>query len=1257
MAWHRHLFHITGAAFSLALTLCVGLLLCAMLALGLWVDSEQSLAQTLHVASTLMPAGQTLESSEVSGAIKRGGHIGQLRWQRGGLLIEVRGLDLAWNWRALLDGELQLRTLHAAALRVEDHAAATSAPLKELLLPLRVDLPFVLDHLDYDGAIQLQIEALSGHYRFDGKAHSLQNGGLRMASGSYQVQAELQAQQPMALSLRASGSVQAPIAMKEQPLALQAQAKLQGRLSGPDAALDLALELQPGGPGRTGGASPLGAMQATLQVHLLPGQAQPLERLQGQWTELDLARLWPQAPHTLLSGQAQVRPDGTGWNAKLQLQNSLSGPLDQQRLPLQTATASVLYRNGQWLLSALKAALAGGTAQASGSYAGSPALWQLSGQVHGIHPAAVDSRLAGAALDGQLSAKQTEQGIAFETHLNAVAGNAPVQQLMAQGLWNAPMLQLDKLLLEGRDAHIAGHVQIDTHSLGGSGQLQASLPGAQLSLDGKAGADVGLGNASIQLSDAAALLTWLRGLPLVAAAIPAVDAHGSAEVVLNWNGGWHRLGTDLHLQASLSSKQLDINKQHLTDLQLDVTGTLQSLALQLRGKAALGAQRLAWNAMAHAGQTGPGQWHGRLESAQVQLHGDPQAQPWSLQLQQPVDLDWQQAALLRSAKVAAGGLRLQGPVAGTVLLQWQEQRWSQLTGSAARWSSKGQLQGLPVAWLEFLGQTQLANLGLRGDLVFGGQWDAGMGDARGLHIDAGLQRSSGDLRMLSVDPASATLAAGLRDAHLRLQVQQEAVQASLVWASDAGGNVQADFSTRLQNMDGSPVWAADAPLQAKLHASLPRVGVWSLVAPVGWRMHGTLDADASLSGSRGSPVWKGTLEAHDLALRSVVDGIDFSRGVMRLQFDGQHMEIAEFALQGAGGAAGVGGKLAVSGSADWLPGAPQAPLVSRLRMALDAKAQGFRVSARADQRLVLSGNLIARLVDARLTLRGALVADQALFVLPDDTAPKLGDDVVVRQAKPGPAAKAVTAPRLVQTVIPDLNITLDPGANFQLQGHGISTRLAGLLTLKAEGRDAPPRLTGELRTVNGTYRAYGQRLNIEEGTLRFSGAYDNPALDIRALRPNLTQVVGVQVGGTAQLPVVRLYSDPDLPDADKLSWLLLGRASSNAGAEAAMLQQAALALLSGKGARPMDGLYNALGLDEVSLGQTATTNLDGSSSTEATVKLGKRISRDFYVAYERSLAGAMGTFYVFYDLSKRFTLRGESGAQSAVDLIFTTRYD
>ena len=55
--------------------------------------------------------------------------------------------------------------------------------------------------------------------------------------------------------------------------------------------------------------------------------------------------------------------------------------------------------------------------------------------------------------------------------------------------------------------------------------------------------------------------------------------------------------------------------------------------------------------------------------------------------------------------------------------------------------------------------------------------------------------------------------------------------------------------------------------------------------------------------------------------------------------------------------------------------------------------------------------------------------------------------------------------------------------------------------------------------------------------------------------------------------------------------------------------------------------------------------------------VGKRFSRNFYAAYERSLSGAMGTLYVFYDLSRRFTVRAQAGQQSAVDLIFTIPYD
>jgi translocation and assembly module TamB len=57
------------------------------------------------------------------------------------------------------------------------------------------------------------------------------------------------------------------------------------------------------------------------------------------------------------------------------------------------------------------------------------------------------------------------------------------------------------------------------------------------------------------------------------------------------------------------------------------------------------------------------------------------------------------------------------------------------------------------------------------------------------------------------------------------------------------------------------------------------------------------------------------------------------------------------------------------------------------------------------------------------------------------------------------------------------------------------------------------------------------------------------------------------------------------------------------------------------------------------------------------VTLGKRLGRNLYASYERSLSGAIGTLFVFYDLTQRFTLRAQAGERSAVDLIFTFAYD
>ena len=1256
MRWLKIPLSVSAAVSGLLLSLA-SVVLAAVVALALWSGTEGSLARGLQALSLLLPAGQSLRVSGVQGSLQAGGRLAEAHWQMDGLRVDVEGLELGWDWHTLLRGEWQLGSLHAHLLRISDQRPATHTPLTELVLPQRLDIRFAVDQLDWDGPPALRLQQVQGHYRFDGQQHVLRDASLQMADGRYQLSGQVQAHQPMAVQLHAKGLVQAPLHLQKKALALRAEASAQGTLAGPEATVAVALDLQPQDSAR----SPLGAMQAHGQLQWRPAQAQPIASAQGQFTALDLARLWPQAPQTLLSGQFQLQPDGAGWQASLRLQNALAGPLNQQRLPVQSADAKLRYQQGQWQLSDGQAALAGGSLQAHGVVAGNAAQWQLQASLQGVQAGLLDTRSQGlAALAGELQAQQGVQGIAFVAQLHsASAASGKALQAQAKGRWLDHVLQLEQLHVQGPQAQLDGQLRVDMQNLAASGQIKATLPGAQWQLSGDAAPATGAGQLQAQVSDAGAVLRWLRQWPWLAPQLPTGPAQGSASLAAHWSGGWRDQGSGLQMQLSLKAQQLALDGAPLLDdTQLELSGSPRALRLQWQGRGQAAGVPLQGQAGAQLGWQGPGQWHATLE--QLTLNSGEAKAAWTVQLQAPVLLDWQQAGARQSLALGAGALRMTGPVPGTARLQWQAGQWSQSAKPGApvesRWSSRGQLDGLPLVWLEWLGQTRLANLGLRGDLLFAGQWEASRA-ADGLHLRAGLQRSGGDLQLLAAEPGKPALAAGTREARVALSVDNTAVRATLVWASALAGTAQAELNTQLQWHDGALQWPANAALQGHLQASLPRVGVWSVLAPVGWRIQGTVQADATLGGNRTQPDWHGTLQARELSLRSVVDGIDFSQGQIRLLLNGQRLDIAELSLQGAGGASG--GQLLASGVVDWLPGAPGSPLAARLRMALDAQARSLRVTARPDQRLVVSGQLTARLTDARFSVRGALVADQALLVLPEDTAPHLGADVVVQRGKPSAAAAkaSVATSRLSPALRPDLLITLDPGSNFQLQGHGINTSLSGLLTLKTEGPDAQPRLQGELHTVNGTYRAYGQRLNIEEGRLRFSGAYDNPALDIRAVRPNVSQVVGVQISGTAQLPVVRLFAEPDLPDADKLSWLLLGRASSNGGGEAAMLQQAAVALLSSNRRGPGSQITDAIGLDEVSLGQVATTNLDGTSGSEATVKLGKRLSRDFYVAYERSLAGAMGTFYVFYDLSRRFTLRGESGTQNAVDLIFTTRFD
>lgn len=1257
----------------------------ALLVLALWWGSarEGSLALVLNLATRHAGAVGALQVQQVQGTLREGGRIGQLHWQQGSVRLQAQGVSLAWNWRDWVRGQMTLQDLHMDRLMLTlDAAGAPTQPLQSLVLPLALDLPFAVDDLVVQGATTVQAQGLRGHYRYelaaDGSAgHRLIVSRVMLAQGRYQLDAQLQAQAPMALQGQLEGEVhtQLPGGMR---IPLRAQARVQGQLAGGEALLQLQASLT----GR-GGAMP--ALQTTAQLR--PWAPQPLSQVRLNLRDLNLADLWPKAPHTRLSGHADVQPlpGPAQWQARLALHNALEGPWDRQRLPLQQLQADGRYEAGQWQATAVQVRAGGGLLHAQGLWApdatdGAPP-WQGQVRWQHIRPSALHGALASWPVQGRLSARAQGTGSAFDLQLQPMAG-APASgrlqglslgELRARGVWDGPSVHLTDLWLNAAQARLQAQGLLDRKSLAFDGLVSLAFPGGQARSRGRLVWDMnpgddkppGGGELQITLDQAALAWRWLQSLsspwtgPL---AMGDWQTRGRGHLSLGWQGPLlHALRAaltprgvvpDVQLQARLDLPELVLQPPDgaesltLLDWQTRLDGPLSALSLKHQGRVNHGPWQAALTTQGELNLTQD--WAGQVSLHRLALVLDDHARALTWQLVPPPSTTLQWRWRDGTVQLAPGqlllGLRTKPDEtdvrdASTVPLSWQQLAWG-----PEGLKTRGQLQNLPLAWLERLtgpGRQPLADAGLSGALWLQGDWALHWprDGATPVSLQAQLRHQRGDLALALDEGRSAqTVSAGLREAVLQLWAQGPQLQARLRWDSERAGQLHAQVNTRLQAGPDGWHWPADAALSGQVQTQLPQMGVWSLLAPPGWRMRGVLQAQAELSGSRARPHWQGRVQGTQLALRSTVNGFEWVNGQLLARLEGDQLVIERFSVEGPGGVQS-GGRLQAQGWARWR--AASAGRQGQAEIDLQLQAERLRVSDRPDRRLVVSGALQSQLRGAQLRLRGALVADQAAFLLSDEVTPRLGGDVVIK-------GRAVDPVQLGPRVEPDVQIEVDLGKAFAVKGHGLDVVLQGRLDVRSTPGQAAPRLLGEVRTTRGSYRAYGADLDIEAGVLRFAGPYDNPQLDIVAVRPNLNQRVGVQVWGTVQAPVLRLVSEPELPDTEKLSWLVLGRSAAGPGGEAAILQQAALSLL-GRGGKSLDqSLAGALGLDEVGLRTDAN---------QPSLVLGKRLSSRLYVLYGQSLGGAVSTVSVFYDLSRRLTLRARAGESSAMELVFTLPYD
>lgn len=558
---------------------------------------------------------------------------------------------------------------------------------------------------------------------------------------------------------------------------------------------------------------------------------------------------------------------------------------------------------------------------------------------------------------------------------------------------------------------------------------------------------------------------------------------------------------------------------------------------------------------------------------------------------------------------------------------------------------------------------------LQGDPVFSAQWDINAVDS--VNGSAILKLDSGDLaiNVSGVNPnaANANNASlnnvikplGLQNMEAKVNFTNNKTDFVLQIKGQQLGSLDAQVSTLLTKVESGFALMQNAPLKISSTAQLNTLAWLPLSASLADAiLDGTLSLSLNADGTVQQPNLRGNAIGKSLQFMLPSQGVAFTEGILDAVFERDELLITQAAFKGGTGYLRTSGGLKMQNN--------------QPKVSLDWVAEDFTVISGIDRLLILNGKGKTTLDEGLFAISGDFKVAKGLVKLPDDDVPTLGDDVVVLGQ-----VDTVTEPGL-RILLSGLRIDL--GEDFKLNGRGLDAQLVGAVTLTGLTQ-YHPHAEGSIRVKRGTYMAYGQILNITRGVISFNGAIDNPGLNIRAMRngvsenanlittnaetqntigeitgsnfsqttsSNLQNVnAGVEITGSGLDPRIKLVSEPNVPDTEKLSWLVLGRGTDSAGKnDFAMLSLAAGAVLSQGDSMPLQTkLARAAGLDEF--------GFTGSDAETASLTFGKRLSSQLYLSYVKSVSGLLDVARLTFNLTPRWALQAQTGSESAVDALYT----
>jgi translocation and assembly module TamB len=251
-----------------------------------------------------------------------------------------------------------------------------------------------------------------------------------------------------------------------------------------------------------------------------------------------------------------------------------------------------------------------------------------------------------------------------------------------------------------------------------------------------------------------------------------------------------------------------------------------------------------------------------------------------------------------------------------------------------------------------------------------------------------------------------------------------------------------------------------------------------------------------------------------------------------------------------------------------------------------------------------------------LALSGDITLQDTRVRLPEADDPLLREiHVVARSSSDGATTNIVEGgnePGPYEHATFDLRLQIPRGT--WVKGRGANLDLTGELALRKRALEAP-RYLGEVKVVRGTYTLHGRRFAIRRGTVSFDGSTDaNPQIDIEAIHRVSDIEIIAYLTGRALDPVLRLESEPVLPESEVLHYLVFGRSSDEATDADLQIGAAAGALAAGVAlsqVTPM--LEEALPIDTLEF-------LVPTDQSDGAIGIGKYVHEDVYIRYGRTLS-------------------------------------